>query len=305
MTPTANNLAESEPQDTMDRESTGWRAFHLFVAPSEPVEALLVDIVEDIRALAPPGGSWFFIRYLEGGYHLRIRVRDFPLSDFGALVTRTRERAAARLGRAVRVALVAYEPEVQRYGGPAAIAENEALFERSSELALRIIAASQAQPPRRINLAVELMLAVPAALNLDAAGAARFFDGYAASWLTIFGVDAAALGETDLVLSSGTVALRLAGLADGAAAPATPGTVWKAALGRSIARFGDIAEQGALVSPFTGERVKDAADLRIAVGSMLTSQLHMLNNRLGLSPNQEYHLARNLANALRNVSSEA
>lgn len=274
-----------------------WRSCYVFIEPNEPIEAVLIDIVEGIRALAPQGASWFFIRYSEDGYHLRLRVRNFDDTAFAALVTRTRDRTAARLDRAVRLTLPDYEPEVQRYGGSTAILENEALFELSSELTMRIIGASVSQPARRINHAIELMLAVPVALNLDPAGAATFFAQYSASWLAIFGADAADIGNSDLVLPPETLRLRLAALAAWNDAPAAPAIVWRRALERSVGRFRGWAAEGKLVSPFGGAHRETAAELTKTISSMLTSQLHMLNNRLGLSPIQEYHLSCSMRDA--------
>ncbi|CAN5365778.1 hypothetical protein BH10PSE14_BH10PSE14_04030 [soil metagenome] len=297
MTRIGLDVSDDEPRDTSPSRRSPWRSCYVFIEPSEPIEAVLIDIVEDIRALAPDRASWFFIRYSEDGYHLRVRVRDFDDAAFAALVDRTRERAAARLGRAVRLTLTNYEPEVQRYGGSIAILENEALFELSSELALRIIAASASQPARRINHAVELMLAVPVALELTPAGAATFFGQYSASWLTTFEADAADFGDSDLVLPPETLRRRLAALAAPGDAPATPGTLWSRALERSVVKFRGLAAQGELVSPFDGAQVENATRLTATLGSMLTSQLHMLNNRLGLSPIQEYHLSCSMRDA--------
>ena len=74
---------------------------------------------------------------------------------------------------------------------------------------------------------------------------------------------------------------------------------------RSVARFEDVAAHEELVSPLDGTPVTAAAQLTTAVGSMLTSQLHMLNNRIGLSPINEYHLACSLRDAFSGVEYRA
>ena len=305
MTRIGLDVPEDELRDALRPGRSPWRAYYVFIEPMEPIEAVLIDIVEDIRALAPASASWFFIRYNEGGYHLRIRVRDFSDAAFATLVARTTDRAAARLNRAVRLMQVDYEPEVQRYGGSAALVENEAHVEFSSELALRIIGASVSQPARRINHAVELMLAVPVALELTPAGAATFFRQYSASWLDIFGAAAADIGDSDLVLPPEMLRLRLAALAAHDDAATTPGKLWCRALERSVITFRGLAAKGELVSPFDGVQVEGAAKLATTLGSMLTSQLHMLNNRLGLSPIQEYHLSCSMRDAFNRVETVA
>jgi hypothetical protein len=290
------NVPENEARAAVQRQRSPWRACYVFVEPGEPVETLLVEIVRSLRKLAPAHASWFFIRYAEDGQHLRIRVRNFSDAAFERLVDRIGELATAQLKRAVRLTQPDYEPEVQRYGGVIAVLENEALFELSSELAMRIVMAN-AQPVFRINHALDLMLAVPIALALSPNALSRFFRGYAASWRSIFGEHAGAIGVGDLVLSSEALRLRFGALASSGNETATPATLWCRALVRSVARFREIAAAGALISPFDGARVRTVDEEDRAIASMLTSQMHMMNNRLGLVPIQEYHLSASIGNA--------
>jgi len=275
-----------------------WRACYVFIEPGEPTDELLIDIVAEIRTLIPADGSWFFIRYSEDGHHLRIRVRGFDPQGFDALVTRIRDRATARLGREIRLTVVAYEPEVERYGGPIALLENEALFRLSSELAVRIIMAGGADSVRRISQAVDLKLAAVAALELPRPAAVRFFDDFALSWRRIFGLGDTEIKDRHEIFPVQAVRQRLADLTSADQLAPSPAVVWRRALTRSVSIFRNTAAAGGLISPISGKPVDEAADMSAALMSMLTSQMHMLNNRLGLSPVQEYHLARSLSRAL-------
>ncbi|MYT25707.1 hypothetical protein GTW69_36490, partial [Streptomyces sp. SID7760] len=84
-------------------------------------------------------GDWFFIRYHEGGPHLRIRFRGAgsggdAARDAAALAAELALAAAGTTpatgtwpGRHGEVRVVAYEPETERYGGPPALPVAEEL----------------------------------------------------------------------------------------------------------------------------------------------------------------------------------
>lgn len=60
--------------------------------------------------------------------------------------------------------------------------------------------------------------------------------------------------------------------------------------------------EGSLVSPITANVSKGEMGLKYSILTMLASQIHMLNNRLGVIPLQEYLLAKLLAQSLRSLS---
>jgi hypothetical protein len=61
---------------------------------------------------------------------------------------------------------------------------------------------------------------------------------------------------------------------------------------------------GQLSSPFNGIVVTDDATYEASALNMLASQIHMLNNRLGLAPAQEILLAQGLSLAARDWQAE-
>src|SRR4029079_19603112 len=86
-------------------------------------------------------GRWFFIRYSEDGWPLRVRFHGDPealsvrlLPALGALVDRL-----LRQGIVHRMVVDTYEREVERYGGPAAIAACERVFEADSDAVLDLL----------------------------------------------------------------------------------------------------------------------------------------------------------------------
>lgn len=74
--------------------------------------------------------QWFFVRYDDGGYHVRVRVRAKRAGDV-ATVTKALHDLACALrneGLVTLARLEPYVPEVRRYGGSAALAAAESLF---------------------------------------------------------------------------------------------------------------------------------------------------------------------------------
>lgn len=84
---------------------------------------------------------WFFIRYSDPDYHVRLRLHGDPadlngvtLPALNARVTRLRAVGAMR-----GFVLDAYDPEYERYGGPAAIAAAERFFQADSEAVVALL----------------------------------------------------------------------------------------------------------------------------------------------------------------------
>jgi thiopeptide-type bacteriocin biosynthesis protein len=188
----------------------GWVSAHVFHRGD--LDAVLVEAVGPVVAgLSSAGalGSWFFLRYWEGGPHLRLRLRPATAEHAEEVRTRLlegcarhlrnrpapplpegaldayREAAerwarAERLGehdRRVRVAdsveLVAYCPERRVYGEGAALAAVESHFAESSALALRLLQARLPAGRRRAVALAALMLALAVCEPSAAAAATR------------------------------------------------------------------------------------------------------------------------------------
>jgi thiopeptide-type bacteriocin biosynthesis protein len=89
------------------------------------------------------GGAdqWFFIRYANPGWHLRLRVHGAPdrlLQETLPLLTRVMA-PLLETGQLWRVQLDTYERELERYGGEAGIGLAERVFHADSDAVLAIV----------------------------------------------------------------------------------------------------------------------------------------------------------------------
>ncbi|GGS94721.1 thiopeptide-type bacteriocin biosynthesis protein [Streptomyces cinerochromogenes] len=268
-----------------------WHSFHvaLHTGGAETDAFVTDDLAPLMDALtADSRAAWFFIRYGEGGPHLRIRFRG-PLSARAAaeLPARLAESAAARPAqftgpwplRHGEVREVPYVPETERYGGPTALPLAEEVFAHSTRAA---VGALRATPDRaaRLPLALDLALATAQALGLDELQAAGWLRRHAASWRWITEVEPLpgaavhsrvnavfALQRPALVRRAG--ALRTA-LDTDSAAP------WLAEWVRRV-RAADARLRNAVSAGQAAHRLP----------WVWASQLHMLFNRLGVTPDEE------------------
>jgi len=131
--------------------------------------------------------SWFFMRYGDPLWHLRVRFQGDPARLRGELLPRL-EGAFARLlgsGTAWKAQLDTYEREVERYGGPAGMELSEELFFHDSEAVVALLdcCAGDAGADLRWRLALLGMDRLLADFGLDLAArqafAERGRDGFA------------------------------------------------------------------------------------------------------------------------------
>jgi thiopeptide-type bacteriocin biosynthesis protein len=301
-----------------------WRALHIFLDDSRQLTAFLTEQVgAAMPGLRPLASGWFFIRYWEGGQHIRLRLRGLEPATFEALRTRfaaavedyrspdpiDRESYLDALAKSAiatsaeeatafyddgTVAELPYVPETDRYGGSHALPLNEALFAISSDLALSLAARSSDTAAVRLAIARDLMLAGAAALETDRDDLGAFFADYASFWRGFAGPngpDPAALRESGERSAAG-VAKRLDGFG---IASGDPFGSWHASIKDLVAGHRRLAEQGRLAS---AAGVGGPGDTEKTVRSIVGSQIHMLNNRLGTGPANEYAIAAILAGAL-------
>ncbi|MFA1538114.1 lantibiotic dehydratase C-terminal domain-containing protein [Actinomadura monticuli] len=179
-----------------------WRAVHVYAHTR-----LDVLVKQCLPLWAAPYERSFFIRYWQGGPHLRLRV-DLPRqSDLAALrariiddlaavpATDTFDGEAFAADQAVYAALEGsatgpaplvpdgtvierpYEPEYGKYGGPVGVEIAESLFVTSSRLVL-------AQASSRISEEAKLLTLLTAlrATAMPRAEMLRFLDYYQMSW---------------------------------------------------------------------------------------------------------------------------
>ena len=299
----------------MSAPAPQWRSWHLHIASQKP--QYLDDVVTSVipaaleRAGRAADGStaprpWFFIRYWQGGPHVRLRIADLDeqrAADVEAVLTDRLDRLNAAIPPEQRLTEAAYErsaaplaslgeygaplpvgqltapgahraeyePEYERYGGRELMQLSEELFHASSVVCLR---ACTARPT---------------------AGHA-FLDG----------LEQLAAALTTWPDQAGLLRSQQAGWRDFLAGGSGPGPDWTAidrAVHADAARLAPAAP--GLRRLAAGEpnrwsawtrRLQAAVDGPLAAlgpgraRQILGSHLHMANNRLGLSPLREAHL---------------
>ncbi|MFI1496638.1 lantibiotic dehydratase [Streptomyces platensis] len=122
-----------------------WLYAKLYVPPARQPEVLArhLGALTDPELLRSAGADrWFFLRYEDPAPHIRLRFHGKPESLWPALLPElhswARERAAA--GLLGTVVLDTYAPEVERYGGPAALGHAERVFHADSESVVALLA---------------------------------------------------------------------------------------------------------------------------------------------------------------------
>jgi thiopeptide-type bacteriocin biosynthesis protein len=120
-----------------------WLFAKLYCSPSH-ADRLLLELVQPLVEELTDGAlvrGWFFMRYADPRWHLRLRFHGDP-AELTAKVLPALERRAAsfqREGVLWRLRFDTYEPEMERYGGPAGILVAERFFQIDSELSLELL----------------------------------------------------------------------------------------------------------------------------------------------------------------------
>ena len=107
-------------------------------------DGLLREVVAPVARESLAAGEadgWFFIRYGDPEWHLRLRFHGDPGRLQAAVLPRLHAAFDPLLadGRIWRVQLDTYEREIERYGGPQGMPLSERLFQVDSEAVLEIL----------------------------------------------------------------------------------------------------------------------------------------------------------------------
>jgi thiopeptide-type bacteriocin biosynthesis protein len=290
---TANPLGGALPP--AGGRGRAWLSAHLFLPSPDAAAAdrvileLVAPLVEGAMA-ARLLRRFFFIRYADGGAHLRLRLLG------------PRERLEPRIGPALerwaetrqieRLRWVPYEPEVARYGGPAGVRLAERLFFVSSQAAIALLRRSARQDRDalvgRALLAMQVLLFTLGGSRRLAAELARGYHAGAAGgppsrWLPAdrFEQSFARQAATLTAYVEKTWHLLALGL------PLTPELDrYRADLAPFAPRLRRLFDRGAL---FRGTPA--VAGFEDCLASLLPSYLHLMNNRLGIGLAEETYLA--------------
>jgi thiopeptide-type bacteriocin biosynthesis protein len=244
-----------------------WTGLHCRVSwKRADVDTFIADTLAEV--MAPH--EWYFLRYWETGPHLRVRVKN--AGDTAELRTRLRDLITNQDFATEQdepewlphgdVREVEYVPETERYGGPAALPAAEEVFCRSTEVAVAVLKAARTDSAR-LTAAIQLTMATAQALDLDLPQAASWLRNLGAGWRNVQEyAPAPTIGSHHAAHQ--LIAQRGQDLAERWHREPTGATAhWAAAIREARHRIGETL-------PY-----------------VWASQLHMLLNRLGISPNEE------------------
>ena len=119
-----------------------WLYAKLYAGPVT-LDQVLRDVIQPVIETALPTGAvdrWFFVRYGDPDWHLRVRFHGRPARLHDELLPALQAAAAPLLddGRLWRFQLDTYQREVERYGGTEGIELAERLFHADSEAVLAL-----------------------------------------------------------------------------------------------------------------------------------------------------------------------
>ncbi|WP_051718087.1 thiopeptide-type bacteriocin biosynthesis protein [Streptomyces megasporus] len=302
----------TDPERTPPTPPSGaaarWHAWHLHLgsAARSLHDRVIEDVIRPTVAETASDRPWFFIRYWQGGPHLRLRVGD--LDDAGLRRTerllRERLETAGKLApdeapvdpedyrrEAERLAAAgeleagtpvedltppgvhrrSYEPEYERYGGRDLMPAAERLFQLSSELVAGLL---PRLPDQRSRVLAALRATMAAAAALGDAGeqAAYYAHAYLIwrQWGAAFGYGREQLDQLCGVGRGGTVRIRMPD-------DHGPFAGWHRAL---------------------AEHARDVRrDTDTHPGRLVFSHVHMFHNRLGLTLVEELQTYARLTRA--------
>ncbi len=290
-------------------------------------DRVVVDVVEPFvrRCLA---AGWadqhFFIRYSEFGPHVRLRFHGDPNVLSGqawpALVEHLRahdpgvavderpetpavpQRADGDPVRVTHAARVAYEPETERYGGPDALLVSERLFEVSSDAAFALTAKMTEERSSRLGKGLLSMVVLVHVFCGDRDRGAAFSQMYSTNYLRSLVREedgrGAWLDAFDQGFSQQSETLM-----------EYVDAVWEAMDdGDSLSDTLDAYAEGLrrhrdeLHALFDAGRVlvmgQPADEWTRAVNAITPSYVHMMNNRLGITLQEESYLGYLITRAL-------
>lgn len=293
-----------EPPHTQGKPR--WLTAYLFFEGDvygDAADRVIREVVAPLaRSCRPDAVRWFFLRYAEEASHVRLRFLA-PVPVLEETIWPRIAEAASASELVVRATRERYEREVERYGGPWGLALAEELFHDQSETALGLL--DKIPPgtrPQRLGkglLAMLVLLFLYRGERRSAAGLARsygtsYLKAWAGNteeqeqWLRTFqeAFDRQADHLADYV-ESAWEALESGG-------ELTPELdAYRRDMDGVARRLRELFDQGCLILD-----ARPAADWDECVRWIVPSYIHMMNNRLGVSIQEESYLSVLIAGTL-------
>ncbi len=293
----------------------GWLSAHLhFIGAPYGADGdrVILQVVGPFVALGMREGwlgGYFFVRYTDGGPHIRLRFRGRTTGADEmlrvALVEHTRSIAVFPLIRWNK-----YDPELDRYGGPEAIVVAERYFEASSRAALALLRPlDSSERTARLGKALLAVLVLLHTFTRDVEHAAALAGKYRRAnlysfaraehqdvkWLEAFdaGYDRQATTLPSFVAEAWQR------LEDGQSLYAELDD-YRRDLLPIRESLGRLCSEGCV--RHNGRHV---VDLALACSLIIPSYIHMTNNRLGITIREEAYLSHLVERVLRGLGRPA
>jgi len=138
------------------RPGEDWLYAKVYCGVATADRVLVEAVAPLVRELRKEGliDRWFFLRYGDPDWHLRLRLHGEPSVLWQSVAPRLFTALEGARHLVQRHALDTYDPEVERYGGEEAMTIAEALFDADSEAALSIVERFRTDPNARWKLAL-------------------------------------------------------------------------------------------------------------------------------------------------------
>ncbi|GAB2905313.1 lantibiotic dehydratase C-terminal domain-containing protein [Streptomyces mayteni] len=202
-----------------------------------------------------------------------------------------------------------YEPEFGKYGGPAGVALAEWHFRQSSELVIDAFRTKNLHLRTvLLGTSAQLMTVMAACFVAEDEPLADYLDSYYAFWHRAF-PDTGFIGSAEYERKADEVGPPLTRWYErirGAVQAEDPGLLpdflgrWVEHCTELADKAGELAERGELVfRSWDGEREEPVTDRHEALVRLLSPYMHMTNNRLHVTIQDEAYLSHVLGRALR------
>lgn len=302
-----------------------WLSAHLFhsggIYASECDDILLDVITPFVQQAEAAIGlrRWFFVRYGEGGPHVRLRLLPYaasaerPLRNLLCDAARAQNativvdefpstsEVASNRSIVTNLCWVAYEPEVERYGGAAAIELAEDSFHRSSCTAIEVVRRTRVSRSARLARGLLATLAAMYAFFPTRSGVCEFARRYATGYLRQL---TPLTGETDRLLAmfreerdrqsdvlAQYIEETLKCLETAESLPVDLARI-HGDMQNARSQLADLSSKGVILQPswWRASAATNAEDVA-SYAYVIPSYVHMMNNRLGIGIPEEAFLA--------------
>lgn len=306
-------------------------AYHIYYHNEKKTDLLIGEVIQPFMK-KHQDCVWFFIRYWEGGPHLRLRVsprldEHMPvlIQDLQTFMERhpspevfredyyVKQKELTELFEDVNdlpwyedrsVIKSPYVREIRKYGGISGVKASEWYFHQSSLLAVAVMRSTYGDYLSRLSAAFDVMLITASGLGITTDEWMPYFQGYADFWEKYLGRDyndVTSKSKELYTLNQEHIVRRMRKAVD-AESQGTHSNVlyqqWHRISGRLLSEYEDIYQRGELYCPLIGNKVKNRSDFHDAMGSICMAHIHMTNNRLGIIYHEEFILAEFICKAL-------